>query len=312
MALPVRIAAPVPQVQLTTGRLLDVINEIQFEGVTNGDADVDLRWLQGITWRPEPTHALYGSDVDVCTRIDYTATPRLCDPWITQTAFSVYDAFKAASLEFTPEEAQAIIEGRVTRKVSAAFAKELLDGAISGDRSLSNQAHPPFLRAFASAATPIWYCLSVLEDDLARTLRGQAGMIHMPPGLLAQAVESYELIRGDDGQYRTPLGHQVVADAGYVDAIAPGGNAASAASTEWVYASGPVLYRRSAVRMVDGGNIGSTMTTYTGREDLRSADYVGFRTHDDMTRYADVFGIFQFDPAPVSACLASYEVTDVV
>jgi hypothetical protein len=152
----------------------------------------------------------------------------------------------------------------------------------------------------------------VLEDDLARTLRGQTGMIHMPPGLLGQACESYDLEMGVDGQYRTPLGHVVVADAGYVDALAPGNNAASAASTEWVYASGPVLYRKSGIRMVDGGNIGSTMTDYTGREDLRSADYTGFHTRNDMVRYADVFGIFQFDPAPVTACLASYEVTDIV
>lgn len=313
MALPLHVVSRITQPQLTAGTLLSSISEIDLGPVTNGDRPVDSRWLNGITWQPEPNFALYSNDVDVCVRVDFTQTPRVCDAAITQSAFSVYDAIKAATIEYRPEEIEEMVLGRVTRKLSAAFARELLAGSISGDRSLSSVAHAPFRRTFASAATPIWYTLAVLEDDLARVLRGTQGTLHLPPGMLGQACTTYGVCMKDDGNFYTPLGNLVISDAGYAGSPQPAGQGANnSLLNDWVYASGPVRYRRSAPQMVDGGNIGSTMTTYTGREDLRSADYTGFRTHDDMTRFADVYGIFQFDTAPVTACLASYEQTDIV
>lgn len=301
MAIAANLANPIPQEALP-GQLLDVIGEITFEktGVS------DKGWLAGISWVPEPCLSLRTSDVDVCTRIDYVAVPRLCEPAVTQTAFTVYDAFKGATLEFDAEDIAEILDGRTTRKLSAAFAAELITGNASGGMSLSSQATAPTGLAFGSAATPVYNAFAVIESELARRLRGSQGTIHLPPGMLAEAVFHVELERRD-GRWYTPLGNLVIADSGYLDPVQPdGGGGASAAGEDWIYASGPVRYRKTAPKPVDDGNIGSTMTTYTGTEDIRSADYQSFRTHNDMVRFMDVHGIFQFDPCPVTAVLATY------
>ncbi len=60
---------------------------------------------------------------------------------------------------------------------------------------------------------------------------------------------------------------------------------------------------------VDGGIIGSSMTSYLGTDIPANTT---FKTRDRITRLVDVYGIFQFDTAPVTAVLASLEQTDIV
>lgn len=314
MALP---ALPLPQVDQTLlparSRLLAVIDEFPVEGSEVGGAQAN-RWAAGgVTWQPEPCLPLFTGDIDVCTRVDFTDFPRTCEPAITQTAFTVYDAFQASMLDLKVEEMEEILAGRVTRKLSAAFASELLTGAASGDRALRKDATAPTQRALSSAAAPIWYVLAVLEDELARRLRGTKGIIHLPPMFLAQAKATYGVaLEGD--RWVTPLGNLVIPDAGYIAAEGAGGQpegggGAAAAGQGWVYASGPVEFRMTEARTVDGDNIGSTITSFTGRENAAQSV---FTSRNVSKRFRSLVGLLRWDPCPVTAALASIEQTDVV
>lgn len=76
------------------------------------------------------------------------------------------------------------------------------------------------------------------EEWLANTLHGGEGMIHMSPAALSIIAE--EVLVFEDGEWWTPSGHRVVADAGHTG-DAPTGES-SDPGTEWIYATGQVLY----------------------------------------------------------------------
>lgn len=298
---------PVPR-----GRLLDAIPTIVPHGAINGDREVEERWaVAGVTWQPEPCQALFSMDVNVCARIDHTDIPHVCEAAITQTAFSVYEAFYGSALEYSPEALAAIALSRITVKLSAAFATELITANISGANglALSKSATQPPALTFGTTA-PLYRALPILENELAARLRGGKGIIHMPPGMLEQAVYQCEVELNADGVFETPVGNLVVADAGYVNMAKPVGSATAGTpgTTDWVYASGMVRYAKSGIISVDGGNIGSSLTNYTGRENLTGIDPAqsSFKSRDAMIRYFDVLGILIFDPCPVTAALVTY------
>lgn len=275
-----RPVTPVPR-----GRLLDVLSRFDVPG------NVSDRWLGGVTWTPTECLDLLLTDVEVCNRVDLTDNPRDCVAPITQSAFNVYDAFQGSTLEYTREEIEEEITYRMPTLVSAAFATELISGATSGGRGLADDAHAPTEAAFGTVL-PVWQALAALESDLARTIGGAQGVIHLPPGMLAQGVTEYGF-RLENGQYETPLGHKVVADAGYVDAAAPNGQVASGAGEDWVYASGPVEYQMTEPMTINGPEMAS-----------------GFdRTRNTLTMFREVAGILVFDPCPVVAVLATYDKT---
>lgn len=303
MALPKHVVSRIPQTPVPRGRLLDIAAPIDLDPATNGNRTVPLRWINGITWQPEPCYALRAMDVDACARIDFNGPPHACDAALTQTPFAVWDAFRGASLEFTPAEIEELLAGRFTLKMSAAFASELLTAAASGDRALRKSATVPTVAP--GAAQPIYNALAIIEAELAIRLQGARGMVHVPPSLLGEAISKAAIcLDPTTGQWETVTGHQVVADAGYEGAPQPTGFGAAATSGQaWIYASGPVRYAATAPAMVDDGNVGSTITNFTSLESAPT-----FTTHDDILRYRDAAGIFQFDDCPVTAVLASYSV----
>lgn len=314
MALP---ALPInrPAYTRLPRQLLDVLPRLVPEGPINGDDGNSERWIGGgVTWIPRRCEALFSGDVDACAAFNHNAGfgatfPRVCEPAITQTGFSVFDALRESALEFTFDELEEMLMGQINTKVSAAFATELLSGAISGDKALSRAAHAPTQRAFGSAA-PAWLAAAIIEDELARTMRGAAGYLHVPPALLGQLKATYGLTLVGD-HWETPLGNTVISDAGYVDAIAPTGQAASGTNADWMYGSGPIVYGMTAPVMADRGIVGSTIDKPNVNAPEVPANRV-FTTRDEFTRYADVYGVLVFDPCPVTAVLASYEQTDVV
>ena len=272
---------------LRSTRLLDVLQEITFETAWGGDAGANA-WLNGITWQPRPNRPLHGGAVNTCDPADPTDPNYGCPTSITQAAFELYDAFHAPLLEYTADEVAQILLDRYDHLHSPAFATELINGALSGGSSFSNTAHAPTLRAFGAASLPVEHGIAVLEDELSRTLRGTAGMIHIPPGLLGNAWWVAGL-REVNGRFFTALGHEVVADAGYVDAKEPSGQAASGAMMEWMYASGPVRYKKTAPQV-----LGFDPNEYTNMS--RNVVY----------RWLTAYGILQFDPEYVTAVLVDY------
>lgn len=319
-ALPIDAPAltPVPR-----GRLLDVARPLSdlIRSPINGDEAVAERWTgNGVTWSPNGCFALDTADVDACARIDLTANARPCDAVITQTPFSVYKAIIGSALEYSYAELEAIVNGWVTDRLSAAFARELLTASVSGDKALRKDAHPAVKQTFATSA-PIAVTLSKIEDDLAVNLRGNRGMIHMPPGMLAHAVAQYGVTLMD-GQWQTPLGNLVVADAGYastnvsggvtttIQTQPQGGGAAPTATTDWIYGSGMVYVGRTTVDTVQGGNVGSTVVNQPGLV-LSGQPNASFRSRNEFTMFSIAYGILVFDPCPVVAALATYESADM-
>jgi hypothetical protein len=265
----------------TIGTLLGAVT------VLPGSAS-DERWMNGITWQPRPSRALSASAVDTCNPADFVNPNYACVPAIEQSAFQIYDAFNASALDHTPDIIDGYLSDRNRLQQSAALAAELLTGAASGGRSLSSTATAPAMRAFGSAAVSVQQGVAILEDDLARTLYGGQGMIHMSPGLLGLAIQNAGF-SFRDGEWYTALGHCVVADAGYVDAKEPTGLTASAAMKEWMYASGPVV-------------LGSTAADLLGGPANEFMDM----TRNKFVRWMSSYAILQFDPDPVTAVLVDY------
>ncbi len=269
--VPTLTPAPLPR-----GRLLDLIPTIS----------TDARWMDGVSWAPWPSRNVLASSVDTCNPAPSTDIDRYgCTPYVDQQSFRLYDALTGGAIEFTAGELKGLLSDRFALITSYAFAKELLSGAASGGNSLSQAAHAPTGLAFGSAATPISNALAVFEAELARTLFGGRGLIHMPPSMMILAQEY--LVRDGD-RWTTPSGHLVVFDGGYGDAPQPSGEVASGAGEEWLYASGPVAYEATNPRFVGG--------------DDDSFDF----ERNLYEIYMDSYGLLQFDADPVTAVLTSY------
>jgi hypothetical protein len=276
----------------TVGLLLNVIDELPLPPAPDGLSGVDKRWIHGVTWNPNPTRNPTVAAVDTCSPADFTDPSYGCITAVSQNAFQMYDAFSSPVLNFDDSDLDEKVLGRFANWSSWAFARELLSGTASGGLAFRTSAHAPTGVAFTSAATPIWNALAILETELARTIHNGRGIIHMPPGLLGQAAETYELeVDPATGQYVTPLGNLVVADGGYVSSPAPTGGTASGVAEDWVYASGPVWYRATGPLLI-------------GEE---SYEWINL-SRDSRRRFLDSYGILVFDPAPVTAVLASYKV----
>lgn len=280
-----------PIAPLPRGRLLDIIQKFDMGGQPVG------RFLGGVTWTPNLCQGLLTTDAnDGCTLIPFgdvhASNDRYdCEPVVAQYPFHVYDALRGSTLEYTAEELGEEVTRRLPTLLSAAFASELLSSSAGGANALalSKSAHAPTDGGYTARAN-ILSAIFALETELAKTLYGAQGMIHMPPGMLIHAVAGGGFILNSQGQYETPLGNLIVADAGYVDAPAPTGQSASSTGTEWVYASGPVRYQMTEPGPVDDGDANSMFTMSRNR----------------LTRFFETYGILVFDPCPVTAVLATY------
>jgi hypothetical protein len=286
MPIPKSNTRPPRVTELTLTTLLGAA--VPLEGV-----DGQNRWMGGVQWQPKSTRAISTSAVDVCNPADFVNPGYACEPinatTTTQAAFQVYDALNASHVDSLPTDLEELLDDRWRVMISAAFAKELVGGAASGGTNLAARAHAPVQRAFGAAALTVAQGIAVLEDDLARTLFNGEGVIHMPPGILSIAYAQQIVDNEIDGVWRTPNGHRVVADAGYVDMKEPSGQAASALMTEWIYASGPI-------------GVAATEPEFLGF----SANEMSDMTRNKMVRWKNAYGVLVFDPAPVTAVLVNY------
>jgi len=278
MELPIRLPRPAP----LPGRFVDVASRL---------VAADERWLNGVTWEPWACRGLSAVEAVDCDTETLDAITTVCEAAVVQPPFQIIDAIKASTLEWTLDEVDALLGERFGLFRSAIFASELVTAAASGGSGLAGEAHAPTGAAFGSAATPIWNALAILEAELAEEIPGQRGIIHLPPGLLGQAVSNYGL-RWDQDRWVTPLGHVVLADSGYVNMTEPTGQAASADGEDWVYASGPVAW-------IESEPVGLGV----GIESIQV-------TRNTIHRWMSGYGLIVFDPCAVTAVLASYDVAE--
>jgi hypothetical protein len=245
------------------------------------------RWLDGVKWVPAECGWLAASSADgACVaHVMDTSLRRTCREPVTQKPFRVDDAFRASVLIENSQDIPADMKAFWSQSLSAVFANELLSGTASGGHSLSSVAAAPGAIPFGSGAVVLTSALQVIETHLALQIGNRRGVIHLPPGLLALAVASYGL-QERGGRWYTPVGNLVAVDAGYVTSVTPadGGAVAAAANEFWVYGSGPVGWARLDAPHRDAVNIGI----------------------DECTRWNEGYGIWVFDPCPVTAVLVEY------
>lgn len=277
------------------GLLLQAISKFDASVPVQGSERVNpLRWTDGVLFQPRPCRPLKVIDREMCgTDEAFVSAGTDCLPYKTQQAFQILDVLKGSPLQLTESDLDRLLVERAEEMESWAFASELLSGAGSASGySLSSTAHAANGTTFGGAAKSILVALAMLENDLANTLHGVEGMIHMSPGLMLLASSTGDVLDFDDVDmvWRTANGTVVVSDPGYLNAPAPTGQAASTPGTnEWIYASGPVEYQATEASLI--------AETFTETFDFR---------HNNFTRWMDRTGIVIFDDCPVSAVLAAY------
>lgn len=254
-----------------------------------------IRWLGGVKYQPRDcTGLVVGESVWYCTGDDVVPTSQQCVAYIEQQAFDIFDGLRDSTFGYMVTDIDELLRLRHEEQLSWAFGQAITGQTTFSGMTFASQAHAP--DGGFTAAAPIGQVIAQLENDLAKTMHGAVGMIHMSPGMLIKAnTGGAGIVEDDDVEdvYRTPLGTLVVADAGYYRAAPPaaGSPAASVANTsEWVYASGPVVYEATGLEMIG---------------DDQLTQYVNI-AKNVVHRHAQSWGIFLFDPCAVTAQLASY------
>lgn len=248
----------------------------------------------GLAFLQRPCRGGYRSNTDGCTDTDHTAdvVPAVdCDDWIEQRPFRVYDVMDTSSFDWKTMDVETMLTERMRYIQSNLFAQELIDGVGSSGVSLSGTATAPTDVAFGTA-TGLTRAVAVMENELALRLMGRQGVIHMTPGMLLQAAMPCGLEEDEaTGVWTTPNDTIVVADSGYVNALGPTGNTASAAGTDWIYGSGEIFYASTTPELLG---------TFT--------DSFSF-TRNQVRRFIEGYGLLAFDACPVTAILANYATT---
>ncbi len=170
---------------------------------------------------------------------------------ITGSPLWIYSGDECAAFGYKARDWQGRARRRLAATESYEIALELWEGAVQQSDSLNN-------KYLASAAgdsdtvtdgpSSILNAVADVEAALADTLRGQQGMMHMTPQLLTHAVAA-DLVRRDGNVWVSPMGHIVVADAGYTGA---GPDDDPATAGQWMYGTPMLQISLGPVEMIPG------------------------------------------------------------
>lgn len=199
-------------------------------------------------------------------------------------SFKLVDGLTCSVISFPDANSESFtsMSGRLQRRMrtysSAAITYELVTGWASGGPSLTSEA------VTLTPAANMGKAAEEIEEHLAGVLHGNAGLVFIPPRLLAAAIAAdWVVIEG--GQLYTVTGHRVVSDAGHTGVE---GLSGPGANQHWIYASGDVAYRVSDAMLL--------------------GDY----SHDTLNRasnlrerLAEAYAQLAFDPATVCATLTT-------
>jgi hypothetical protein len=141
-------------------------------------------------------------------------------------------------------------------RARAAQALEAVEGAaverefLSGEELLGNPHLSDGNGTFpngSNATNPV-NAVALLEGEIAKS--GKAGLIHMSP-MLAAVLDARGVLGEENGVLRTVNGTVVIPGYGYVLGATPNGESNPPnATSEWVYATGPIDVRRSELFII--------------------------------------------------------------
>lgn len=139
--------------------------------------------------------------------------------------------------------------GRARRALEAVesyqLAEELWTGSLGlAQRSLADGAAD----TMTTSGTDVADGIACLEAGLGELGKGRRGILHLTTKVLALAVAA-QVLQRQGNIWTTPMGHLVIADAGYPGT---GPNGEPADGTQWGYATSWLRIRRGPVDVVPG------------------------------------------------------------
>lgn len=139
---------------------------------------------------------------------------------------------------------------------SAQIAEEVWDGSLVAGGLVNKPLVDMASDQLTTAAVSIRDAFALIEQGIARYGRGELGMIHMTPQVLAHARAEY-LLEKQGNLWLSPMGNIVVADAGY---SGNGPFVTANTTSQWIYGTsvievllGPIMFFPNAELAVDLG-----------------------------------------------------------
>jgi hypothetical protein len=218
--------------------------------VTDTDAGGVERWVGGVEvypYPPGPAHTFNtnqptsGSDSDVKDEGSATDTSQF-------GSMAVYLGENCTAAKIWNQE---------QFKQRARLAFEAVEGAavarefLTGDDLTLNPHLADGEGTFPNGDTTTSAIngVALLEEEIAAS--GKMGLIHMPPQVLTFLASQGMGFDRSTGVWRTPNGNVVIPDSGYIAQARPAPSHAAANGTQnWIYATGPVEIRRSALEVL--------------------------------------------------------------
>lgn len=149
-------------------------------------------------------------------------------------------------------EAQDRFVARATAAFTAteawAVEREFMAGAALGNNPHLADGNGSF--PVGNTAQSVMDAFAILEDEIAKT--GRRGVIHCTPGMLTKAGQQFLVVDARLNELVTINGTRVVPGYGYVGLTQPAGHTAPTAKQGWIYATGPIDVRRTAIEIVPG------------------------------------------------------------
>lgn len=220
------------------------------EGQNGADPrDEDIRWTLGVKWSPEQTLGDGGGALAISCLGDTAAFPAAPDnPGVTTAdPFVIWAAEKCSTIGWKGRD----FEGRARRQLEATqsyrIAAELWSGTLAQAATLDNEWLTDDPAIITAAPIAPHLALGIIESGLAVMLRGRRGMIHVSPQVLAELVTN-GTVRLAGQLWLSPLGHLIVADAGY-PGTGPDGNGST---KQWMYGTSLVGYRLDEIIVIPG------------------------------------------------------------
>lgn len=220
---------------------------------TTRDGDADGRWIEGLTYAAEAVGGYRGINTcadgtidggpqDPLPHVDY-------QPWTLQM-YDDCNVLGARGIDMPARVRRWFAAGE-----SFAIARELWTGdltrqAVADEGSDIDAPNlyltdPTKVVPVADAPVKLAAAVGLLEDALGTATLGGPGFLHVPRIVATRMPGT----RREGQQLFTLLDNQVVPDAGYTG-TAPG-DVAPADGVVWLYATGPVVVRRSPIVMND-------------------------------------------------------------
>lgn len=262
MATGMEATVSIPLVRRNRGLLVQVAGRIPNT----------VRWQAGVTLRGWGCGGFVSTDADYC---DFDADE--LDEFFDVGENPIFDAFEIYNTESCSslDTDIANLAGRLDTRWEVMVSEQV------ATRLNVEMADHATVVTVGPVNTSI--ALANAEEALALSLHGGRGLIHMSPAALIMFKDQLELV---DGQWETPSGHIVIADAGHTGTPPEGESAVT--GTEWIYTSGQVLY-----------GLGEP------RNNQSAAEYLN-REINEVTGRIIGAGVVAFDPCSVSAIEYGY------